>query len=351
MTDEYGPDDPRWEAVHRFLDGLSPLPERRQVERWMSDDLSVQRYIKAHKKVWSMIGRRIGASPVDPEDAWESVQDRIAEHDRRDRFSLPGRGIEHLRVVDGGLAEGMPRRRIPWRVISASAAVLLIGTTYVVVRVATGPSVAVSYVAMRGETPHEQRLPDGTRVVLAPDSRLSFAIDRAGDHVATLVGEASFAVEHRADRVFLVRAGDIETRDLGTEFDVRAYPGGDARVAVKSGRVSVRTPYGTEVLDGGRLEQVDIAARAVRVTAVSSAYFDWTAGRLAFTDTPLREVAETIGRKYNLDIEIADAGLAAVPVTITVADGTVEHTLGLLTQTVAGLQYNLAEHKVQLFRQ
>ena len=350
MTDEYGPDDPRWEAVHRFLDGLSPLPERREVERWMSDDLSVQRYIKAHTKVWSMIGRRIGKNPVDPENAWESVQDRIAEHDRRDRFSLPGRGLEHLRVVDGGLAEGMSRRHVPWRTISVSAAVVLISTTYLISRVVTVQSVPVSYMAMRGETPHEQRLPDGARVVLAPDSRLSFAIDRAGNHVATLVGEASFIVEHRADRVFLVRAGDIETRDLGTEFDVRAYPGGDARVAVKSGRVSVKTPYGSEILEGGRLGQVDVAG-AVHVTAVSSAYFDWTAGRLAFTDTPLREVAETIGRKYNLDIEIADAGLAAVPVTITVADGTVEHTLGLLTQTVAGLQYKLAEHKVQLFRQ
>jgi ferric-dicitrate binding protein FerR (iron transport regulator) len=87
------------------------------------------------------------------------------------------------------------------------------------------------------------------------------------------------------------------------------------------------------------------------VTAVSPAYFDWTAGRLAFTDSQLREVADELGRKYNLDIEIADASLAVVPVTITVADGTVEHSLGLLTQTVAGLQYKIDGHTVQLFRQ
>jgi len=351
MTDEYGPDDPRWEAVHRFLDGLSPLPERREVERWMSDDLSVQRYIKAHTKVWSMIGRRIGPNPVDPEDAWESIQDRIAEHDRRDRFALPGRGIEHLRVIDGGLTADAPRRRNAWRVASASAAALLIGSTFVIARAVSRSSVPVSYMAMRGETPHEQPLPDGARVVLAPDSRLSFAIDRNGNHVATLVGEASFTVQHRADRVFLVRAGDIETRDLGTEFDVRAYPGSDARVAVKSGRVSVKTPYGTEVLEGGRLEQIDVAARTVHVAMVSQAYFDWTAGRLVFRDSPLREVADDLGRKYNVDFDIGDADLAAVSVTVTVPDGTLEHTLGLLGQTVAGLQYKLDGHKVQLFRQ
>ena len=352
MTDEYGPDDPRWEAVHRFLDGLSSLPERREVERWMADDLSVQRYINAHKKVWSMIGRRMGPDPVNPEDAWEFVQDRIAEHDRRDRFSLPGRGIEHLRVIDGGLAEGAtPRRRIAWRAMAASAAVLLIGTTYVITRVARAPYVPVSYMAMRGEAPHEQRLPDGVRVVLAPDSHLSFTIDAKGEHVATLVGEASFAVEHRADRAFIVRAGDIETHDLGTEFDVRAYPDADARVAVKSGRVSVRTPYGSAILEGGRLGRVDIATHAVRVTAVSVAYFDWTAGRLAFTDSQLREVADELGRRYDLDVEIDDASLAAVPVTIALTDGSAEHALDLLRQTVAGLQYKLDGRKVQLFRQ
>lgn len=102
MTDELGPNDSRWEIIHRFLDGLSPLPERRKVERWMAGDLSVQRYIKAHKKVWSMIARCVGPEPVDPEEAWESIQDRVAEHDRTQRFQLPGRGREHLRVEDGG---------------------------------------------------------------------------------------------------------------------------------------------------------------------------------------------------------------------------------------------------------
>jgi transmembrane sensor len=350
MTDEYGPDDPRWEAVHRFLDGLSSLPERRQVERWMSDDLSVQRYVKAHKKVWSMIGRRIGPNPVDPEDAWESVQDRIAEHDRRERFGLPGRGIEHLRIIDGGLADDAPRRRIAWRVFSVSA-VLLVGSTFIISRAVSSRSVAVSYMARRGETPHEQRLPDGVRVVLAPDSHLSFAIDREGNHVATLVGEASFAVEHRADRVFVVRAGDIETRDLGTEFDVRAYPGSDTRVAVRSGRVSVTTPYGGAILEGGKLGQVDVAARTVHVTALGAGYFDWSAGRLTFADSPLREVAKDLGRKYNVDFDIQDADLAAVSVTVAVPDGTLERTLGLLAQTVTGLQYRVDGQKVRLFRQ
>jgi hypothetical protein len=58
-----------------------------------------------------------------------------------------------------------------------------------------------------------------------------------------------------------------------------------------------------------------------------------------------------LGRKYNVDFDIGDADLAAVSVTFAVPDGTLEHTLGSLGQTVAGLQYKLNGHKVQLFRQ
>lgn len=72
---------------------------------------------------------------------------------------------------------------------------------------------------------------------------------------------------------------------------------------------------------------------------------------MAFTDSHLREVADELGRRYNLEFEIDDARLAAVPVTITITDGTVQHALTLLSQTVAGLQYKIDGREVRLFRQ
>jgi ferric-dicitrate binding protein FerR (iron transport regulator) len=372
MIDQDGPDDPgseaderrRWEMIHRFLDGLSTLPERREVQRWMNDDLSVQRYINAHKKVWTLIGRRMGPHPIDQEDAWESLQDRIAEHDRRTRFTLPGRGLEHLRVEDGGLETGVPaRRRIILRAAAGVAAALVLGvTSFVAVRhsddirtlasiIVSGPSAPMDIAVRRGEHPRDARLPDGTRVVLAPDSRLHFALDRSGAHIATLVGEASFSVVHDPRRAFLVRAPGFETRDVGTEFDVSAYPGSAPRVAVKSGSVALSAAHDAAVLDGGRIGKIDPATGTISVSLVGESYFAWTSGRLAFVDTPLREVADELGRRYNLDIQIADANLAAVPVTITVADGTADSALRLLVATVAGLQFEQNGQKVRLFRQ
>lgn len=79
LTDE-GAERERWAAIHRFLDDLSPLLEQRLVEHLIADDPQVQQYIKAHAAVWSMIAERLGTDPIDPEDAWASLQRRIVEH-------------------------------------------------------------------------------------------------------------------------------------------------------------------------------------------------------------------------------------------------------------------------------
>jgi transmembrane sensor len=349
MTDEHGPDDPRWEAIHRFLDGLSPLPERREVERWMADDLSVQRYIKAHKRVWSMIGRRMGPKPVDGENAWESLQDRIAEHDRQQRFHLPGRGLEHLRIVDGGVSGDALRR--PWRTIAGSAAFIMLGAaSFLAIRFYRVPA-PVSYTAARGARPHEQILPDGSHFVLAPESHVRYAADRAGERVVTLSGEAEFSVVHDPHRPFVVQASGHETRDVGTQFDVSAYPHTPLRVAVKSGSVSVSGPRGITTINSGEIGRADPTTDVVLVAAVNQQYFDWTVGRLAFADTPLRDVAAELGRKYDVNFEIADPSLAAVSVTITVPDGTLDRALEMLRATISKLQYKREGRTVRLFRQ
>jgi ferric-dicitrate binding protein FerR (iron transport regulator) len=360
MTDEHGPEYPggeaaeqrQWDAIHRFLDGLSPLPERRQVEKWMADDLTIQRYVKAHKKVWSMIGRRMGPAPLDSDDAWESIQDRIAEHDRQERFSLPGRGLEHLRVEDGGQLTGDPSHSgISWRVVGATAAILVIGGASMITLQLRDESVPmVTYAAPRGAPARAEILSDGSRVILAPDSRLRFSVDRRGNRIASLLGEAAFIVIHDPRRDFVVTAPGIVTHDLGTEFDVSAYSNTAPRVAVRSGRVSVRAAHGSAILAGGDIGKVDPTTGTLLVTPVNDSYFAWTMGQSAFDGVALRDIANELERRYDVNISIDNSALAAVSVTITVPDGTLDGALGLLTQTVAKLQYARDGRNVRLFR-
>jgi hypothetical protein len=61
------------------------------------------------------------------------------------------------------------------------------------------------------------------------------------------VWEAYFDVVYEQDRPFIVRAGDLVAKDLGTQFTVRAYPeDAGARVVVREGRVAIRVAGGGE---------------------------------------------------------------------------------------------------------
>lgn len=70
------------------------------------------------------------------------------------------------------------------------------------------------------------QLPDGTRVWLNAESRLSYEGDmlRKGTRTVKLVGEAFFDVTHDKNHPFIVNTDKISIKVLGTAFNVKAYP-------------------------------------------------------------------------------------------------------------------------------
>jgi transmembrane sensor len=168
------------------------------------------------------------------------------------------------------------------------------------------------------------RLIDGSEVTLGPESRLTIPAGFAkGAREIALDGEAIFSVRHDEARPFCVRAHGALIRDIGTRFDLRAYPDeAVVTVAVTEGSVSLGRErpdsVGTLGRDGkaivlgsGEVGTVDPhgAVTSVRSSQMSS-YFGWANGRLSFVDRPLPEVLRTIGRWYDLDVRVTDARLA-----------------------------------------
>jgi len=74
----------------------------------------------------------------------------------------------------------------------------------------------------------EFKLPDGTLVRLNSDSKISYDIDmqNMNQRDVRLTGEAFFKVAHDKERFFVVKTSKIAIKVLGTEFNVKEYPGG-----------------------------------------------------------------------------------------------------------------------------
>ena len=83
------------------------------------------------------------------------------------------------------------------------------------------------------------RLDDGSTLELNAASAVRVQFSNAERRVSLESGEAHFAVAHDTARPFIVSAGGIAVRAVGTAFNVRYAPDGAVEVTVTEGKVAV----------------------------------------------------------------------------------------------------------------
>lgn len=237
-------------------------------------------------------------------------------------------GDRARRVEPPVAAPGFPHRL--GRYAAAASLLIIAGAGALIVRARThsGEPAPGLYRTSRGQYA-TIRLTDSSEVTLAPESRLTISARFAdGERELSLGGEAIFSVRHDAARPFRVRAGNALVEDIGTRFDLRAYPGdAGVTVAVVEGSVrlgaarddsagaSARAAHGI-VLASGQVGTLDERGNAsIARAARASGYLGWASGTLAFENRPLPEVLRTIARWHDLDIRAGDARLARRLVT------------------------------------
>ena len=170
-------------------------------------------------------------------------------------------------------------------------------------------------------------LPDGSRVRLGAKSQLFVNFTSQARYLVLEGGEAFFEVAKDSNRPFLVQAGEVTIRAVGTEFNVRRVMD-QTIVAVTEGSVDVLQPRQTarpipskairlvagEQVSIGPLEPV-VAVKQIEAKAVGG----WQEGRLEFADEPLGMVIDTINRYSRRDVVISDQAVNEFRFTGTVS--------------------------------
>jgi transmembrane sensor len=137
-------------------------------------------------------------------------------------------------------------------------------------------------------------LSDGSFVRLAAGARLQH-VASPDERRYELEGRALFAVTHDENNPFSVSAGGIDTRVLGTRFDVRELPDGSRQVAVLEGRVEVTSSDGGLELSAGELSLVAPGGSLTKRSVENvGELLDWAEGTLLFKNTPLDQAAREV---------------------------------------------------------
>jgi len=166
-------------------------------------------------------------------------------------------------------------------------------------------------------------LPDGSRVVLAPQTTLQVPNDFGNtSRTVSVVGEVHFDVAATSRAPFVVQSGAVTTRVLGTTFDVRRYRGEQiGRVVVYRGKVTTGSRGPTVTLTAGMEAPVSDSGVVATTTTSNSEVVDWTRGELVFHRVPVTVLLGALQRWYGYEFRLMDTTLAHRPVTATFTIG------------------------------
>ena len=165
-------------------------------------------------------------------------------------------------------------------------------------------------VPLRGE--YRLVLGDGTKVWLNSASSLNYPVQFAEkERCVELDGEAYFEVTPDPERPFIVKSGDVQTRVLGTSFNIQAYRNeksvyttlltGSIRVAVADGGDAV-------VLTPGREAIWEKGSGAIQVEAVNAEdAIAWRYGNFIFEEEDIEVVMRMLSRWYEVEF-VFDGG-------------------------------------------
>ena len=292
------------DLIGKYLSGELTPAEQGELMSWVDASPENQAVFEEMIQLWSLTDEQTESGfPVNLPNAWAVLDQRI-DHGTtagtQTSTAKPGLQVVH----------NQPKiRNLNWIGSAAAAiAVLVFAAWWIFGRETTPQSLAVS------TTLNERRsinLPDGSKVVLNENSNLSYSYTGENREVQ-LIGEAFFEVSKDPKHPFVIQTGDVQTKVLGTSFNVRAYPDEEkVKVSVKTGRVEVSTtganPQKTKPLillpgNTGVYKTQDATLENALDVAIEDVD-TWKQGMLVFeSGITLSEVIPAIEKFYDIKI-------------------------------------------------
>ncbi len=158
-------------------------------------------------------------------------------------------------------------------------------------------------------------LSDGSEVQLNYGSKIKYPhFFSDNQREVRLSGEGFFKVAHNPKKPFVVKAGPLNVKAIGTTFNVLAYAdNGVIETTLVSGKVILeKVKKDGEIINIGTMKpglhvNYDLQSGSVTRTEGSvEKYISWTEGKLIFEDTPISQVTDRLGRIFNVDFEVKD---------------------------------------------
>jgi len=304
------------DLIGKVLAGEATAQEQEQVLRWRKESEANEKYFNQLHQIFDHAGANAVQVEFDADEAWNKVKGQLTKRD----------------------GKIIPISRTPYFTpLRIAATVFLVIGLCLVIYLKTAPPVqtlaVVSEITTRQDT-----LPDGSTAFLNKNTELNFEYSpREKTRKVNLKGEAYFTVKHEEEKPFIIEADEILVRDIGTEFNLKAYPDKDTiEIVVTHGEVQFYTKddpglnlkagekaiYSKRTKEFYRIEKPDTNTLAYKTKVFS------------FNNTDLRSVVTLLNEVYNSKISLASESLYACRLTANFKEDNPEIIVEVIAETM-----------------
>jgi transmembrane sensor len=278
------------ELIGKVLAGEGSAQEKAEVDRWVQLTEDNRKYYQQLKTIFEKAASADVYIQFDTDVAWQKVKNKLA-HSAGNVVPLHPKNTFSINLV--------------WRI--AAGVIILLGVSYFYYQQLFPP---VQTLALSSDSITVQdTLPDGSTAFLNKKSQLTYEYNpREKTRKVKLEGEAFFSVKHEEENPFVIEAEDVLVRDIGTEFNLKAYPDKDTiEIIVTQGEVQFYT-----LLDSGLNLQAGQKAiyskrnkAFYRVDKPDTNALAYKTKVFSFNNTDLRSVVNLLNEVYDSKIILA----------------------------------------------
>jgi len=305
----------------RLRGGNSKL-ENSLLERWLVREGNAALF-DTIEKLWIDIKARAGQDEFDETAAWKEIFDAINAMETSDRI--------HSLRVKFGLAGS-----VAISALAGLAAVLIIGLVRPGLEHDGEPAVFTSF-----SSKSSLILPDGSNVMLYPNSKVSYSADfNITERSTELEGRAYYSIAHNTEKPFYIDAGGLKVKVVGTEFDLDARSN-EIVLNVTEGKVMLTSdtcqdgllvPSGSRAIFDKTTGEISVDEADVYASAI------WASGKISFCKDKLETVCKGLSDWYGINIIPSDNLKSKGSLSFTVTDESVDVILSIIAMT-NGISY------------
>jgi transmembrane sensor len=313
----------------RYFSGEASPEEAIQLEEWLAASSANKQQFEQLSKVWSTISSEEACIIPDKEAFFNQLKERFPQPHTAKTISLT--------------------KKLTWLKIAASI-IIITGAVllFTVLRNKVQPQNTIAITRQTQQSILNDTLPDGTLAVISNNSSLQYPNEfTQASREVILTGEAWFNVTSNAAQPFIISAGPIHIKVVGTSFNVRTN--NDAiEVSVKTGIVRMYNNADSLTVTATQKGIYQISTRQFVLkekfnpneVGYATKYFN-------FENATLKEITGQLQKAYDIKIIISNKSLENCTLSSSFDNKPIEYIFEVLAMTL-NIQYRIEQKTVYI---